>query len=140
MQYLIDTNIFVFFVADPDRLSRDIRMLLEDYDSQLYISTESVKELVVGFNNKDLFSKRWKTAEEMVNAIENEYYITILPVRKEHIMTYARMTLNDAQGHKDPSDHVIIAHAITEGLPLISSDTRFPFYRSQDLELIVNER
>ena len=138
MRYLIDTNIFVFFVADPDRLSRDVRMLLEDYDSQLYISTESVKELVVGFNNKGLFSKRWKTAEEMVNAIE--YYITILPVRKEHIMTYARMTLNDAQGHKDPSDHVIIAHAITEGLPLISSDTRFPFYRSQGLELIVNER
>ena len=58
MRYLIDTNIFVFFVADPDRLSRDIRMLLEDYDSQLYISTESVKELVVGFNNKGLFSKR----------------------------------------------------------------------------------
>jgi toxin-antitoxin system, toxin component, PIN family len=140
MRYLIDTNIFVFFVADPDRLSRDVRMLLEDYDSQLYISTESVKELVVGFNNKGLFSKRWKTAEEMVNAIENEYYITILPVRKEHIMTYARMTLNDAQGHKDPSDHVIIAHAITEALPLISSDTRFPFYRSQGLELIVNER
>lgn len=140
MRYLIDTNIFVFFVADPDRLSRDVRMLLEDYDSQLYISTESVKELVVGFNNKGLFSKRWKTAEEMVNAIENEYYITILPVRKEHIMTYARMTLNDAQGHKDPSDHVIIAHAITEALPLISSDTRFPFYRSQGLGLIVNER
>ena len=140
MRYLIDTNIFVFFVADPDRLSRDVRMLLEDYDSQLYISTESVKELVVGFNNKGLFSKRWKTAEEMVNAIENEYYITILPVRKEHIMTYARMTLNDAQGHKDPSDHVIIAHAITEALPLTSSDTRFPFYRSQGLGLIVNER
>ena len=72
MRYLIDTNIFVFFVADPDRLSRDVRMLLEDYDSQLYISTESVKELVVGFNNKGLFSKRWKTAEEIVNAIEND--------------------------------------------------------------------
>ena len=140
MRYLIDTNIFVFLSLDPDSLSRDVLALLEDYDSQLYISTESVKELVVGFNNKGLFSKRWKTAEEMVNAIENEYYITILPVRKEHIMTYARMTLNDAQGHKDPSDHVIIAHAITESLPLISSDTRFPFYRSQDLELIVNER
>ncbi|WP_273174872.1 type II toxin-antitoxin system VapC family toxin [Hoylesella pleuritidis] len=140
MRYLIDTNIFVFLSLDPDSLSRDVLALLEDYDSQLYISTESVKELVVGFNNKGLFSKRWKTAEEMVNAIENEYYITILPVRKEHIMTYARMTLNDAQGHKDPSDHVIIAHAITESLPLISSDTRFPFYRSQGLELIVNER
>lgn len=100
MRYLIDTNIFVFLSLDPDSLSRDVLALLEDYDSQLYISTESVKELVVGFNNKGLFSKRWKTAEEIVNAIENEYYITILPVRKEHIITYARMTLNDAQGIK----------------------------------------
>lgn len=76
----------------------------------------------------------------MVRAIEKEYYITILPVRKEHIITYARMELNNAQGHKDPSDHVIIAHAITEHLPLISSDTRFPFYTKQGLELIVNKR
>lgn len=57
MRYLIDTNIFVFFVADPDRLSRDVRMLLEDYDSQLYISTESVKELVVGLIIKASFPK-----------------------------------------------------------------------------------
>lgn len=140
MRYLVDTNIFVFFVADPDCLSRDVKALLEDYDSQLYISAESVKELVVSFNNKRLGSKRWKTAEAMVRAIEKEYYITILPVRKEHIITYARMELNNAQGHKDPSDHVIIAHAITEHLPLISSDTRFPFYTKQGLELIVNKR
>ena len=34
----------------------------------------------------------------------------------------------------------IIAHAITEHLPLISSDTRFSFYRSQGLDLIFNEK
>ena len=40
------------------------------------------------------------------------------------------------QNHRDPSDHVIISHAITEHMPLLSSDTRFPFYRNQGLELI----
>ena len=29
------------------------------------------------------------------------------------MQTYAHMEINEAQGHKDPSDHVIIAHAIT---------------------------
>jgi len=29
-----------------------------------------------------------------------------------------------------------ISHAITEHLTLLSSDTRFPFYRNQGLELI----
>ena len=39
-----------------------------------------------------------------------------------------------------PSDHVIIAHAITEHLPLISSDTRFDFYRKQGLDMIFNKK
>ena len=37
-------------------------------------------------------------------------------------------------------DTNIIAHAITERLPLISSDTRFEFYRNQGLDLIFNEK
>lgn len=56
------------------------------------------------------------------------------------MLTYSRLTLNEAQGHKDPSDHVIIAHALTERLTLISSDRRFAFYRGQGLDLIWNER
>ena len=31
---------------------------------------------------------------------------------------------------------VIIAHAITERMPLLSSDLKFPFYRAQGLDLI----
>ena len=44
--------------------------------------------------------------------------------------------LNQKQAHKDPSDHVIISHAITEHLTLLSSDDKFPYYRNQGLELI----
>ena len=140
MRLLLDTNIFVYMSTDPDSLSRDVLALLHEPDTLLYISAESVRELIVGYRNKGLCSKRWKTEEEMVAAIEDEFYIQILPLKKEHMATYARMELNEGQGHKDPSDHVIIAHAITERLPLISSDTRFPFYRSQGLDLIFNEK
>lgn len=140
MRYLIDTNIFVFLSTDVDSLSRDVLSLLEEPDALLYISAESVRELIVGYRNKGLCSKFWQSPAELVKAIENEYYIKILPLKKEHMKTYARMEINEVQGHKDPSDHVIIAHAITERLPLISSDTRFEFYRSQGLDLIFNKR
>ena len=80
------------------------------------------------------------TVEAMVTSIEKEFYIKILPLKKEHMQTYARLEINEAQRHKDPSDHVIIAHAITEHLPLISSDTRFEFYRTQGLDLIFNKK
>ncbi|MCQ2324976.1 MAG: type II toxin-antitoxin system VapC family toxin [Paludibacteraceae bacterium] len=140
MRYLIDTNIFVYFASDLDLLSRDVLSIMSDYDSALYMSAESIKELIVAFRTKKLLSKRWKNELEMIHAIEDEFFIQILPIKKEDLETYAQLQLNEAQGHKDPSDHIIIAQAITEKLPLISSDTRFPFYRNQGLELIFNTK
>jgi PIN domain nuclease of toxin-antitoxin system len=40
----------------------------------------------------------------------------------------------------DPSDHLIISQAITEGIPLISSDRKFHFYTQQALDFVYNER
>ena len=37
---------------------------------------------------------------------------------------------------REPSNHIIISHAITEHLTLLSSDQKFPFYRNQGLDLI----
>ncbi len=54
--------------------------------------------------------------------------------------TYSRLRLNMLKDHKDPSDHVIISHAITENLPLISDDGKFDFYKRQGLDLIINKR
>lgn len=140
MRYLIDTNIFVYLSTDAEYLSKDVAAIIQEPDTLLYMSAESVRELIVGYRNKGLCSKRWKSVETMVAAIEKEFYIKILPLKKEHMQTYARLEINEIQGHKDPSDHVIIAHAITEHLPLISSDTRFEFYRSQGLDLIFNKK
>lgn len=140
MRYLIDTNIFVYLSTDMEYISKDVAALMQEPEAVLYMSAESVRELIVGYRNKGLCSKRWKSVETMVSAIENEYYIKILPLKKEHMLTYAQLDINEAQGHKDPSDHVIIAHAITEHLPLISSDTRFEFYRKQGLDLIFNRK
>lgn len=137
---MIDTNIFVFLVTDLSQLDKDVESIIQDYSNTLHISAESVKELIVAFNNKGLLTKKWKSAEEMVAAIEDEYYIKILPVSKEHMNTYSKLSINSIDDHKDPSDHVIISHAITNNIPLISSDRRFPFYTKQGLDLIFNER
>ena len=76
----------------------------------------------------------------MIDAIKDEFFIQILPLREEHMKTYSELELNTAQDHKDPSDHVIIAHAITENMPLVSDDGKFEFYRKQGLDLILNKK
>lgn len=124
MRYLIDTNIIVYIISDPDSLDNDVKAIISDPDNTLYTSAESAKELVIAYRNKGLLTKRWGKAEDMLNSIEDEYGIYIRPINREHILTYARLRLNIRQDHRDPSDHVIISHAITEHMPLISSDTR----------------
>lgn len=139
MRYLIDTNIIVYIISDPDSLDNDVKAIISDPDNTLYTSAESAKELVIAYRNKGLLTKRWGKAEDMLNSIEDEYGIYIRPINREHIHTYARLSLNTRQDHRDPSDHVIISHAITEHMPLISSDTRFGYYRAQGLDFIYNK-
>lgn len=140
MRYLIDTNIIVYIISDPDSLDNDVKAIISDPDNTLYTSAESAKELVIAYRNKGLLTKRWRKAEDMLNPIEDEYGIYIRPINREHIHTYARLSLNTRQDHRDPSGHVIISHAITEHMPLISSDTSFGYYRAQGLDFIYNKR
>ena len=140
MRYLLDTHIMFYFVADHSKLDRDVTAILDDAENLLCVSAETIRELIIAYKNKGFTTKRWKTCEELIDSIENVYGVSILPLDKHIMQTYSELTLNEAQGHKDPSDHVIISHAITLGLPLISSDTRFEFYRKQGLQLIFNKK
>lgn len=134
MRYLIDTNIFIYAATDPQQISRDIVAILEDYENLIYISNESLRELIVHYNNKALLRKYWRTKEEMLKAITDEFGFHILPLTPDVMYMYGKMNLY----HNDPSDHVIIAQAITMKMPLISDDNRFPDYRKEGLELIEN--
>jgi PIN domain nuclease of toxin-antitoxin system len=74
--------------------------------------------------------------QDVLANYENTIGFKVKFVAKEHLRTLA--TLEKVEGHNDPSDRLIIAQAITENIPLISSDTKFPKYRKQGLQLIQN--
>ena len=134
MRYLIDTNIFIYLAMDNQQINNDVAAILGDYENLIYISTESLRELIVHYNNKTLLRKQWKSKSEMLKSITHEYGLQILPLTPDVMYTYGKMNLY----HNDPSDHVIIAQAISMKMPLISDDNRFPEYRNEGLELIEN--
>ena len=136
MRLLLDTCVIIEWLTAPDSICNEVWDILNDPECKLYVSAETAKELVVSFNNKKLLPKYWKSAEEMLSTMKNEAMVDILPISEATIFTYTRLQLNEAQDHHDPSDHIIISHAITEHLTLLSSDRKFPFYRNQGLDLI----
>ncbi len=133
---MLDTCVVVDMLLDFDGLDRSVVALLEDPENALCASFETMRELVVLFNNKKIFSRHWNKAEEVIRTVEEDLEVEFLPLRRHVGYTYSRLQLNEEQDHRDPSDHIIVSHAITGHITLLSSDTRFWFYRNQGLELI----
>ena len=136
MRVILDTCVVIDWTIEPRKLNDGVWDIIDDPENRIYISAETVRELVVNFNNKKLLHKRWKTAHDILDTLENEYGLEVLPITRNVVDRYTRLQLNEANGHRDPSDHVIISHALAEHITLISSDTNFPIYRNQVLNLI----
>jgi PIN domain nuclease of toxin-antitoxin system len=133
---MLDTCIVCDMLYKAKKMDSKVFDMFDDYSCTLYASFETLRELIVLFNNKKIRSKQWKKAQDVINTVTDDLDIKILPLRKEVADTYANLVLNETLNHYDPSDHIIISQAITEKIPLISSDLKFPFYREQGLDLI----
>ena len=140
MCYLIDTHIFIWYAKEQENLSQDVLAILDDYENDICVSSESLRELVLLWHSKPHIRRWWKSPFDLIRSVEEDSNFRILYLHKEHYETYARLQVNDAQKHYDPSDHLIISMAITNNIPLISSDDKFPFYCSQGLDLIYNQK
>jgi len=135
MRCLIDTSVFINMVED-DYIADNVRAILEDYENIIYVSSESVKEFVHLMQNGKITPNKKLHKLEVFDLIENTFGLNVKYVTKEHLQTLAKLAL--VEGHNDPSDRLIISQSLTEKMPLISSDTKFPKYRKHDLDLIVN--
>jgi len=134
MRCFIDTNIFIFSLGETHRLKKNVLQFLDDYENQIYVSSESITEFIHLFQQNRI-KVNIKKAEDIFEYIENLGY-TIKYIKKEHLKTFANLpTVKD---HNDPSDRLIISQSITEKITLISSDTVFPLYRKYGLDLIEN--
>jgi PIN domain nuclease of toxin-antitoxin system len=51
---------------------------------------------------------------------------------------YVELSLS--AGHRDMNDHAIISQAISDKIPLISSDMKFHDYTKQGLNFVYNKR
>jgi PIN domain nuclease of toxin-antitoxin system len=134
MRYFVDTNVFIYSLIAKYRLKKNVLYLLEDYENQIYVSSESIKEFIhlVQQNRIKLDIKKIDDIFEYIDSLG----YTIKYIKKEHLKTLFNLPLEKT--HNDPSDRLIISQAITEKIALISSDTEFPLYRKYELDLIEN--
>ena len=136
-RYLIDTNVLVQIVTEQD-FTEDVRYMLEYSGAQIYVCSASVQELINLLQCEDVKLQKQKSVSvlNVFEFIENTLGYTIKYIDKGHLNQLCKMDIVDK--HTDPFDRIIIAQAITEKLPLISSDKKFPKYKKIGLDFIPN--
>jgi len=137
MRYLIDSNILIFFIVDTDQLTAEVKEIIYDYGNRIYVPSKCVEELMYLQQSEKIRVKRWKTAKDIIDHID-ELNFDIKYVAKEHLLTLAELPL--FPDHKDQTDRIAIAQAITEKIPIISSDRKFHEYKRHGLNFVFNKR
>ena len=138
MRYYLDTNVLIFILTrDYDSISHNVEHILDDYSNRFYASSVVVRELIHLYKTGDIEHKDLKSVKSLFDAMDKSG-IEIVPMNKYHLLQYADLEV--ISGHKDPNDHIIISQAISDKIPIISSDNKFKEYVAQGLEFVLNKR
>jgi PIN domain nuclease of toxin-antitoxin system len=123
---LIDTHIFLWLQTSPERVAPGLD-LLENENTTVLLSAVSSWEIAVKWGIGKLPLP--KPPDRYVPDVMQRQDIKPLPVLHSHALAVASLPKH----HRDPFDRLLVAQAITEGLPLM---TRDPAFRAYDAELI----
>lgn len=141
MRYYLDTNILVYMLFDRDELHRDTKAILGDESNLFMTSAVCAAELIHLIQIGKIHVRGQKdNGKACAIAIQHldDFGIAIVPVDERHLGTLAALPLYD--DHRDPADRLIVAQAIADRVPLVSSDGKFDRYVRHGLDFVLNER
>ncbi len=121
MKLLLDTHLLLWAAGEPRRLSRKARALIETADNDHLFSAASLWEVAIkpGLGRAD-FQVDVRLLRR--GLLDNGY--SELPIVSGHVV--ANESLPPV--HKDPFDRILVAQAISEGIALVTTDSRVAQY------------
>lgn len=141
MKYYLDTNILAFLLLEQeDELSGYVMSCVSDYSNTLFTSIVCIQELIHLCQIGKLSTGKKKDSPNPTNIVNwiEDMGIGIVSVNLQHLQKLSELPLfND---HRDPNDRLIIAQAIVDHAPLISSDHKFKMYERHCLDFVFNKR
>lgn len=122
MRVLLDSHTVIWAVDDPSRLGSSATEVLEDVKNELLISAATIWELSIKcrLGKLDLSNQFDEWMAQAIHDLE----LDVLPITVE----YAHFQSGLPNHHRDPFDRLIIAQALVEKVPIVSSDPAFDAY------------
>jgi PIN domain nuclease of toxin-antitoxin system len=124
VRLLLDTAILIFAVESPQRLSKRATRVLENPENVLELSAVSLSEIAI----KTALGKLRISGAVARQAVD-DMDIRILPYTADHAFQLFDLPLH----HSDPFDRQLIAQALSENIPIVTSDEKFSLYKGLKL-------
>jgi PIN domain nuclease of toxin-antitoxin system len=120
LRLLLDTATFIWAAISPERISRTAVNAMAEDGAVREISTLSLSEIAI----KQAEGKLNLSREDVKIAID-DLRLEVLPYSSTHAYRLFELPLHPA----DPFDRMLIAQAVAEGIPIVTSDEKFNLYR-----------
>ncbi|MDO3378010.1 type II toxin-antitoxin system VapC family toxin [Geoalkalibacter halelectricus] len=117
-RFLLDTHVFLWWLADAPELGPHCRELLADQRNEVFVSAATTWEISI---KKALGTL--DAPEDMDSIVEDEGFAK-LPISLYH----GQLAGSLPALHRDPFDRMLVAQAQAEGLILMTSDTNIGLY------------
>jgi PIN domain nuclease of toxin-antitoxin system len=127
MRYLLDTNVWLWSVLEPERLSRSGLEIFADLAQEMFLSAASAWEIAIKSASGKL--RLPEPAATYVPRRTAEQGIRPLEISHHHALAVSQLPPH----HRDPFDRLLIAQASLESMVLISSD---PIFERYDVQLL----
>ena len=122
MRVLLDTHALLWFLLDDARVGRKARPIMTDPSNSLLVSPASYWEIAIKIG-----IGKYTLGEDLAEFMEREIAeneMTVLAITARHAGLVARLPFH----HRDPFDRLLIAQAMVEQIPVLSSDAMFDRY------------
>jgi PIN domain nuclease of toxin-antitoxin system len=122
VRLILDTHALIWYVDQDHLLSRPAHAAITNPGNELFLSAATVWELSikVGLGKLTLSGPYRPWIEKAISDLR----LIQLPVSVEYADAQSRLPHH----HGDPFDRLIIAQALTEGVPVVSADAVFDRY------------
>jgi PIN domain nuclease of toxin-antitoxin system len=124
VRLLLDTAVLIYAVESPERLSKRATSALKSPANVLELSAVSLAEIAI----KAALGKLRLSAAIARQAVQ-DLDLRILPYTADHAFNLFDLPRH----HGDPFDRQIIAQALCEKIPIVTSDEKFSLYKGLQL-------
>ncbi len=122
MKLLLDTQVFLWSIDSPQRLTEKAAAALLDVDNRLFLSAGSYWEICLKLSiGKLALSGDWAQALDREMAANR---IEWLALEKQHL----RAVIGLPRLHRDPFDRLLVAQARCEDMAIVSPDKNLASY------------